>query len=436
MRNLAHGGACSECTTNCLLVHKNPMYPFNSVDRVFKRISGKDLSEVMFVPSRVAHEKKWRKYTNREACLEDTTGEKYPVKIYEVENAVAFTEGWFEAVSSDSKKSPSSSVVSKPLCGEDTGGKMLHLDHAPLDMDPLYMVNRDAQFVDNRTCLLDLSSFEKLEDHSAAAERRFSTPVPQPYKKENDVIEIEPRISMAVNAGVRSCTHVSKMIVCRDRFGLADNIPTQRDVSISETPSYKAKLDNKKNIDRSGSAYSAQDKRRKVATGGNPNLQFLISSKKTDLISIKKYCTVPISLSISFLPFGSFGTGKAFKTVKKELNTGDELFGHRQRLSEDIFRECSSAVVDDKPYLCCSCAATAVAAAICSIAREKLRIIYLRAPDRKVLPVMYQQRNGAMVLTSGWRVFKSMYRLHAGCRCRIELEDASKRVYGFEVISK
>ncbi|KAG9155970.1 hypothetical protein Leryth_012050 [Lithospermum erythrorhizon] len=94
MRNLAHGGACSECTTNCLLVHKNPMYPFNSVDRFFKRISGKDLSEVMFVPSRVAHEKKWRKYINREACLEDTTGEKYPVKIDEVENAVAFTEGW------------------------------------------------------------------------------------------------------------------------------------------------------------------------------------------------------------------------------------------------------------------------------------------------------------------------------------------------------
>ncbi|KAG9153633.1 hypothetical protein Leryth_008566 [Lithospermum erythrorhizon] len=630
LRNLDHGEACPECTTNCLLVHRNPVDRSSSVDRFFKIMMGGNFSEVMFVPSSVARDKKWHKYTDREACLEDTNGVKYPVKISKVDNAFALKEGWGrfssehhlkegdflvfnhvryvaklhfivhifgksgqekvffqrghdknvstinrnavllnetlepDIMSFDSKKSPSSSVVPKPLCslihhhsttpnntvGEYTDGKMLQLDHAPTDMEPLYMIHRDAEFIDDRTCLYDLSSFEKQDllvapkvsisndesdtmNHAEkiidsqtdsdvptfSLKRKFSSPEPQPNKKQNAIvgntIKSEPvnvpsEMKMDdVNGG--SSTHVSKMIECRDRSAPVDNIPVQGDVPILKTPSFKAALDNRKNIDRSGPASLAQDIRQKVVTGstiGNalvnvaPEMNMVDGERSSTLAPKRIECRdrtgpadknsvqreVPLLKTPSYKeilnnkktidlsgPTSSAqdirrqaATGDTIKTVKKELDVGNYL-SHHQRCqsgkkktispenvrrsylnvkkdvkipktepfcSEEIStsfggRESSTAVIDDKPYLILQTQLPSVL-----FPREKSRTIYLRAPDRKVFPVTYQQKNGIRVLASGWQLVKLSYHLHAGDWCRIELEDESKRIYSFEIISR
>lgn len=84
--------ACSECTQNCLLMHKKDKNPSPVATSFFKVMFGDDYSKVLFLPPRFA--RSVQNMVGKATRLEDSSGEKWTVKVTRIDGLLAFKEGW------------------------------------------------------------------------------------------------------------------------------------------------------------------------------------------------------------------------------------------------------------------------------------------------------------------------------------------------------
>ncbi|XP_043706929.1 B3 domain-containing protein Os02g0598200-like isoform X4 [Telopea speciosissima] len=87
---------CTECTKKCLLIHgKRESSP--TVTSFFKVLVGDGFSEVLFIPPKFA--RTVSSMLGRKTYLEDSSGQRWSVKVSTIDGSLAFRQGWDEFAS-------------------------------------------------------------------------------------------------------------------------------------------------------------------------------------------------------------------------------------------------------------------------------------------------------------------------------------------------
>ncbi|KAK9726732.1 hypothetical protein RND81_05G233600 [Saponaria officinalis] len=86
--------ACAECTRSCMSLHKAKLDPYPIVCSFFKVMFGKQFSEELIVPPKFA--KTLKSLVGKKTYLEDSTAQKWDVKLSKVKGSVVIQQGWQE----------------------------------------------------------------------------------------------------------------------------------------------------------------------------------------------------------------------------------------------------------------------------------------------------------------------------------------------------
>ncbi|KAG2678650.1 hypothetical protein I3760_11G012000 [Carya illinoinensis] len=69
-------------------------------------------------------------------------------------------------------------------------------------------------------------------------------------------------------------------------------------------------------------------------------------------------------------------------------------------------------------------------------ARMERRVVFLRDPAMRLWPVLYHERSGFTILTSGWEAFSKANGIQPGDECVFGIERASEGIYGVRITRK
>ncbi|ESR53262.1 hypothetical protein CICLE_v10023279mg [Citrus x clementina] len=68
--------------------------------------------------------------------------------------------------------------------------------------------------------------------------------------------------------------------------------------------------------------------------------------------------------------------------------------------------------------------------------RTQRKVVVLRDPDMRMWPVLYHERSGFKVLTSGWEAFSKANNIQPGDGCIFGVESYSESIYGVSIVRK
>ncbi|CAK9143485.1 unnamed protein product [Ilex paraguariensis] len=68
--------------------------------------------------------------------------------------------------------------------------------------------------------------------------------------------------------------------------------------------------------------------------------------------------------------------------------------------------------------------------------KHESRVVFLRDPDRRLWPVLYCQKYGLKILTSGWKAFSKANNIQPGDECVFVLESKPECIYKVDIVRK
>ncbi|KAL9228412.1 hypothetical protein vseg_003998 [Gypsophila vaccaria] len=84
--------ACAECTRSCMTLHRSKLDPYPIVCSFFKVMFGKRYNEELIVPPKFA--KTLKSLVGKSTYLEDSTGQKWDVKLSQIKGSLVIQRGW------------------------------------------------------------------------------------------------------------------------------------------------------------------------------------------------------------------------------------------------------------------------------------------------------------------------------------------------------
>ncbi|KDO69352.1 hypothetical protein CISIN_1g048609mg [Citrus sinensis] len=393
--------ACAECTKKCLLVHRNKAKLSPVIHSFFKIMIGKDCSEILFLPPKFAE--MVSAVIGKKAVIEDSSGDCWEVSVSNVDGSPAFRQGW-NAFSAYHRLEIGDFLVFDYIRGSRFIVKIF--DKTGCEKQKISLTMNKRKRYRTRTNFTDREG----QCYTADTGNNCGTAIRDKMKDGDDYSH-----------------HADASLISEFEDVLVNKYLVDKEIPNRVAASHASDMDIMKNngVEKTEQIISRVELQKDG--GNNSNVSSGVSQKCHGAEEESK------ALSRNLPQLIKVERGLRYDMIGREYGISQVVKTETLDLVPTSYIPCATPS-DGQPFLELStCLPTS---SFRGRSRTQRKVVVLRDPDMRMWPVLYHERSGFKVLTSGWEAFSKANNIQPGDGCIFGVESYSESIYGVSIVRK
>ncbi|KAK2968260.1 hypothetical protein RJ640_030310 [Escallonia rubra] len=349
------------------------------------------------------------------------------------------------------------SAVNVPGSGNQTSqGKLMAMDNTPeFDRglqplsafeyveEPFYMINRDAGYQqrEDSSCLYDLSKFEMTAKRSDA-DGTTKCLVGYEGTSHHARTAVNSRSDVGL---VAKDSATAEVATCVSPSDIANLTEKNKDSPAMDKVVLKSQKDSSSAV-YSGHRFEKSALDPAKSMGNSKAISKIVKCQDTDERSIMNLRTTRKTAKIELMEMSET------RIEKKIVDVAGQSSSFAVKENDKVLKVVKAEPIDSLAFPSVDAANISCLAVMGSQAFSELsnclpsisfrrtrferKVVLLRGPDAKLWPILYHEKYGIKVLTTGWEAFSKANDIQVGDKCAFGLETGSESIYKVSVSRK